>query len=184
MIRHRSKLKKTLNKKKGNLPNFIILLLSGVIAFALFSTVNNFINSDDKIFLDSQINLETLLSKSQYEKDTGYKIEVQILNGCGIKHLAGKYERFLRSAGHDVVDTGNARLKSGSNNFNFSKTEVILRRGEIERAKQITELLNISKANIKIDYDENLMCDVTIIIGKDYDSLESFSEVLAANPSF
>ena len=178
MNKRRPNHKKPLNKKQLNLPNFVILSLSGIIAFALFSIVDRIMYSNNKLEVNSQVDLETLISTSKYEKETGYKIEVQILNGCGIKNLAGKYERFIRKAGHDVVDTGNAR------NFQFKQTEVILRRGEIGRAKQITDLLNISKASIKINYDDNLMCDVTVIIGKDYEDLASFRDMLAANPSF
>tara|TARA_B100000029_G_scaffold340788_1_gene333039 strand:- start:299 stop:841 length:543 start_codon:yes stop_codon:yes gene_type:complete len=180
MTKRRSRRKSPKARKafQLNLPNFVILSLSGIVAFAMFSIVDKVMFSDDKLDINSSVDLETLLTVSSYEKETGYKIEVQILNGCGIKNLAAKYERYIRKAGHDVVDTGNAL------HFNYSRTEVILRRGEIERAKQVTDLLNISKADIKIEYDENLMCDVTVIIGEDYESLDSFSDVLAANPSF
>ena len=178
MSKRRSRRNKPRVKKQFNLPNFVIFSLSGIVAFALFSIVDKVMFSDDKIEINTPVDLETLLTTSPYENKTGYKIEIQILNGCGVKNLAVKYDRYLRKAGHDVVDTGNAP------HFNFPQTEVILRRGEIERAKQITDLLNISKTDIKIEYNDNVMCDVTVILGKDYDSLTSFTNVLAANPPF
>ena len=44
--------------------------------------------------------------------------------------------------------------------------------------------MDISKDNIQEDLNELLDCDVTIILGKDYNQLQSFSNAIALSPPY
>ena len=75
----------TRRKNKTIRSNILIGLLSIIIIGFIISSVNNFFNTGLDI---SSPDLNTLLTKSKYEKKTGHKIEIEIWNGCGIPKLA------------------------------------------------------------------------------------------------
>ena len=65
------------------------------------------------------MNLKEILESSRnlYEKKTGHRIKLEILNGCGQINSAVMYQDFLRDEGFDVMDARNA----SSFNYEFSK---------------------------------------------------------------
>ena len=95
MTRKRKKRKKPITKPQFNPPNIVILGLALIIGFALFSAVDNFFYSDDKVKFEEKIDLATLLTVSKYQNKYGEKISIQILNGCGKVGLAENYSEFL-----------------------------------------------------------------------------------------
>ena len=77
----------------------------------------------------------------------------------------------------DVVKSDNA------DHYNYKKTLIIQRNENFNSFKKITKSFGIQPDDIRVQIipDESLGVDVTIIIGKDYSSLTTFSEYLSIN---
>ena len=152
----------------------------GILALLVFGFLTS---SMKRIFYNTGVDanytdLSTLLTKTEYEKNTGHKIQLEIWNGCGISNLALMYTDFLRSEGMDVMDSKNA------DHFNYSKTTIFHHRGDINRALVLSEILKLDPINIIEDKDENLFYDLTLIIGKDYIDLPSYRNAVLFQPQF
>ena len=137
----------------------------------------------DRLFFNTGIDTEfpdlsTLIIQSTYEKKTGHKIEVEVLNGCAIPKLALMYTLYLRSEGIDIEAYKNA------DNSNYIETTILHHRGEIERAFELAEIMMMDKNKIIEDKDENLMFDLTLILGKDYVELPSYPNALKHQPPY
>ena len=88
------------------------------------------------------------------------------------------YAFYLRSEGIDVEAYKNA------DNSNYIETKILHHRGEIERALELAEIMMIDKNKIIEDKDENLMFDLTLILGKDYVNLPSYPNALKYQPPY
>jgi len=97
-------------------------------------------------------------------------VRVEVLNGCGTPGLAKKATDFLRIKGFDVVNVGNAE------SFEFPETIVIDRVGDMTTAWQVARALGVN--NVIQQKDVDLLLEVTLILGKDYQDLEPFQEIL------
>ena len=142
-----------------------------------------FISSIDRLFFNDGLNTEfpdlsTLITQTQYEKQTGHKIQIEIWNGCGIPKLADMYSNYLRSEGIDVLDSKNA------DNFNYKESKILHHRGELKRALALAEIMMIDKKNIVEDKNENLFLDLTLIIGEDYNELKSYRNAMMHQQPF
>ncbi len=142
----------------------------------IFSFFTNF-NQENKIKYANN-KLDELLIINDFEKKTGHRIRVEILNGCGAAGLADKYSNLLRENGFYVITSKNAT------NFDYINSQVILRQGEKELAIETAKLMDIPTNNIIEDYDKLLDCDVTIILGKDYNTLSSFIKAIELSPPY
>ena len=162
---------------KNHLSNVIIGILSIIVIGFVWSFVDNLTN-DERIRIDRTDSLEKLLVINEYEKNIGHRIRVEVLNGCGVQGIADKYTNLLRNKGFDVILSGNA------NNFKYSKTEVILRRDNINLAMEIATVLDVSTDKISANFNDLLDCDVTVILGSDFENLSSFNEALKYSPPF
>jgi hypothetical protein len=176
MIKKRKKRKKPINKPEFNIPNFAIIGLSLIISIALFSAVDKLFYSDNKEEFKENLDLGELLMTSNYEKETGHKINIQLLNGCGEKNLAESYNTFFLTNGHDVLEKKNAP------HFEYPKTKIISRIINLDPANNIATLLGIPIEEVELEIDNNQICDITLILGKDYSKLTSFDKVLEINP--
>lgn len=96
------------------------------------------------------------------------RIQVEILNGCGVSGLAKRLTDYLRARGIDVVSSGNFR------HFNMANSEILDRTGNDERSAKIAEILGINDGQIRVQKDSNLQLDATIILGADYRNLTPF----------
>ncbi len=96
------------------------------------------------------------------------KIQVEILNGCGVNGLARRATGLLRKAGFDVVNTDNYQ----SQNVRYSF--IIDRTGNKETAKKLAKALGIPESRIRTQKDLSLALDVTLVLGKDYRKLKLF----------
>ena len=112
----------------------------------------------------------TLISGINFDESLNKRLQIEVLNGCGIKGIADLYTNFLRQNGYDVIDYKNAE------NFNFDKTTILIHKNNINPA-HLKELMKIDLFYIKNLIDEDKFFDLTIIIGKDYKNLESYNEV-------
>lgn len=96
------------------------------------------------------------------------KIQVEILNGCGVNGLAEKLTDYLRKRNIDVVSRGNYA------NFRVKATRIVDRKGNSERATTLAEVLGIADNRIQTKKDRSLQLDATIILGADYKRLKPF----------
>ncbi|HJR53459.1 MAG TPA: LytR C-terminal domain-containing protein [Gemmatimonadota bacterium] len=94
------------------------------------------------------------------------RIRVQVRNGSGIPGAAGEVTEYLRDAGFDVVDFGNAE------EFDEPRTVVIDRVGARDRALEVAAALR--GVPVRSEVDTTLYLDVTVLVGRDAgDLLES-----------
>ena len=86
--------------------------------------------------------------------------KVMVLNGSGQPGVAQQVAGVLGERGYDIVGTKNA------DNFQYSKTYVIVYGSKGPEAGKIAEILGVGEV-INKDFDQDV-ADITVIIGKDY----------------
>lgn len=91
------------------------------------------------------------------------RIRVEVRNGSGIPGAAGRMTAFLRDAGFDVVDFGNA------DGFDEERTTVIDRIGDPAPAREVAAVLR--GVPIRTEPDSSLYLDVTVMVGTDLDAV-------------
>ncbi len=96
------------------------------------------------------------------------RIQVEVLNGCGVNGLAETLTRYLRRQNIDVVSQGNYK------HFQVPETRILDRIGNRDRAQIVADILGVPTEQIKSQVDPNLQLDATIIIGHDYRMLKPF----------
>ena len=89
------------------------------------------------------------------------RLQVEVLNGCGVSGLANTTTNYLRDENIDVVYKGNYQ------NFNVEKSQVIDRSGDKDQALKVAEVLGVEKSMVSTEIDQNKQLAVTIILGKD-----------------
>ena len=136
----------------------------------LISTIDH-IFSNDNVQIQNP-DLSKLIASTKYEKQTGYKIQIEVHNGCGIPGIANLYTEFLRSEGFDVLDSKNA------NRFDYNTTQIINHSSDIKRAQSLAKIMQINQNMIIDQLDSHNTHDLTIIIGKDYYQLSSYYNAL------
>jgi len=109
----------------------------------------------------------------QYYSPIVRKVQLEILNGCGVKGIADKLAALLDKKKYDVINKGNY-LKRGKTFFKVKQTRVIDQMGKIENARELSEVMGVSEKNIDSYENPSPIADVTIIIGKDYSTLTIF----------
>ncbi|MBC8278255.1 MAG: LytR C-terminal domain-containing protein [FCB group bacterium] len=90
-------------------------------------------------------------------------LRVEILNGCGVKGLAGKTANFLRRKGYDVRDFRNA------DNQNVEHTAILVRSGDRSHGEELASTIALPLEMILMEEDPGLVdVDVSLILGEDY----------------
>ena len=118
------------------------------------------------------------LAVDVYEDNPIQNIRVEVLNGCGIKGLANKASNFLRLHQVDVIRADNA------DRYDYPNTIIIGRNENYESLKMVTQSFGISidnKDHIKIEPDESLGVDVTVILGKDINSFTDIFDFISSS---
>tara|TARA_Y100000739_G_C20599220_1_gene462038 strand:+ start:111 stop:581 length:471 start_codon:yes stop_codon:yes gene_type:complete len=106
------------------------------------------------------------------------KADVEILNGCGEEGVAKLYTNFLRDLNYDVVSIENAKDKYGKNNFDHEYSKIIInKKNKLRAAYEMSLKIGIDKENIKKNYDSEYTWDLVLIIGKDYNKLNSYLKI-------
>ena len=148
----------------------IFFILICIVALGIFLKYDrmNFPNNQKEEIVD----LSLLINKTKSEELTGDKIQVEIQNGCGLKGIAKLYANFLRNKGYDVISFKNA------SHFNYNKTKLIIHKKDTSNfISEIVGILQINPNLVSYNYNDNFIYEMTIIIGNDYNNLESFDEV-------
>ena len=89
-------------------------------------------------------------------------IRVEILNGGGEPQVAARLRKKARALGLDVVHEGNAP------SFNHFYTLVVDLDGDIERARQVADILGIPHFIQQQKKDQFSLATISIVIGRDY----------------
>ena len=186
LLKSTSRKKRKKNKKKDNQLSFLnipIIFLSIISIFFISSFIYELKYNKPH---NHNINLEKLLSEQSnlYEKKTGHRITIEVLNGCGKGKIASMYQSFLRSEGFDVMDAKNALTPDGSYDYNHEKTKIEIHRGEMDMAYFLSELMGINDSLIIVKSDKTLMIDISLIIGKDFQNLNSYDAVARHYPRY
>jgi hypothetical protein len=104
------------------------------------------------------------LKRMIQESDPKSTIDVQVLNGAGLPKLAAAVRDKLQPNPRvDVVETGNA------DRYNYETTQIIDRKDNPKSADHVRKLLGTG--SIQSDPSEQLLVDVTVIVGKDLNNL-------------
>ncbi len=170
-------------KKKShhykNLPLDIAIGIVGVFLIGfIYSLSQNTVHTGVPIKVKfPEIDSPKMLAKELYSTDPIKNIKVEILNGCGIQGIAAKTSEFLRSKHRiDVVRSDNA------DRYDYSKTIIIGRNEDLDKILSISNAFGISINNanhIQHIPDETLGVDVTIVLGKDINSIPYISEYIS-----
>ncbi len=148
-----SRKKSASNSSSNFLLNIIIAVLALLILFlgyALIVQISNSLKKEEtteqKIILPSQV-------------------QIEVLNGCGVAGVADMFTEFLREKGFDVVNKGNY------SSFDIDNTMVIDRSNNSDKSTMVAEAIGIEKKRIVKQFNNQYFLDVTLIVGKDYNTL-------------
>lgn len=139
-------------KTKNTLLNITLFVLSFVLLFIFYNLYLSFQKPED--------DTEDL-------NPTGQIIQVQVLNGTGKEGLAKKLSDYLKSKNFDVVVQGNYSSRD------VKRTFVIDHLGDKKVVRRIIRVLKISPDQVQTDLNEYQLTDITIVIGEDYQKLNS-----------
>jgi hypothetical protein len=89
-------------------------------------------------------------------------IQLDVLNGCGVKGIGIKFTNYLRTRGFDVVEMKNYKT------FHVPHTLVVDRIGNLQTAKQVAKALGVSEKNVIQQLNPDYYVEVSVIIGKDF----------------
>lgn len=96
----------------------------------------------------------------------GEIIQLDVLNGCGVQGAATRFTAFLRERGYDVVEMKNYKT------FDVDESLVIDRVGNLRNAERVAYALGISGKNVIQQLNQDYYVDVSVVIGKDYQTLK------------
>ncbi|MFQ6606998.1 MAG: LytR C-terminal domain-containing protein [Fidelibacterota bacterium] len=149
----------------------IIFLAFVVIAFVVSFVQNNWHDEAKVALIEPNLSQPAKLFE-EYDRSPLAAVQVEVLNGCGVQGLGGRFTDFLRSYRVDVIATENA------DHFDYSHTQVIQRSQYLDRGYEIASLLGIDRESIVTDVNLDLDVDVTVIIGRDYLTIGSYEKYL------
>lgn len=159
MVKGNSNSKESSQKKSATNPssnlflNIIIVVLALLIMFLVYALVVQISNTLKK----EEISEQTLILPSQ--------VQIEVLNGCGAAGVADRFTEFLRAKGFDVVNKGNY------SSFDVDNTLVIDRSNSPDKSSMVANALGLESKRIVKQFNNQYFLDVTIIIGKDYNTL-------------
>jgi len=159
--RKKQPLQKQSTKKKIDVQkwifNFAIVCIAVVIFTFMISSTKRFSSNPTKIDLS---NPGVVPQMPKYEN-----IYLEVLNGCGIPGMAGKYTDYLRKMGFDVLTTGNAK------EMNYPETFIMVRDTSETSLAPLLEAMTFTKERIEYNPSMDDYVNYRIILGKDCNRL-------------
>ena len=131
-----------------NVSILILIVINAILAYSVVKTFS-FNGTEDYFLVDS----------------TKARIQVEVLNGCGVSGIAEKLTDHLRSNNIDVVNLGNYR------SFEIENSIIIGRNEKIYNAEKVAAIVGLDNQNIIQQINSDYLLDVTFILGKDYRDL-------------
>ena len=156
-ILQQKKLSKNINLKSfsTNLySTIIIIVLAAIIAYLSYSLYSKFSGKSSE--------------ELESGKPSSHTIQVEVLNGCGLSGTADKFTDYLRLHHFDVVQIGNYI------SYDIEKSIVIDRTGNMINAFKVADSLGINHKNVVQQMSNKYFLDVSLIIGKDFNSLKPY----------
>ena len=92
----------------------------------------------------------------------GEIIQVQVLNGSGVKDLGRQMREHLIGLGFDVVETDNY------SHFNVEKTVILDRVGNLDAAEQVALAIGLLPEDVTPEVVKEYYLDATVLIGHNY----------------
>ena len=146
-----------------------------VMSLLLVAFIFSFSDRQTQTGVPIQVKFPTMpdtpkLATELYAADPVLDIQIEILNGCGTPGIAAKFSQFLREKRVDVVRSENA------DHFEYEKTILIQRTENLNGMRHVAEALKFDIKNpdqVITSVDPNLDVDLTLIIGKDYNSISA-----------
>ena len=166
-------------KQKYKIKDFFnvpISLLTLIACLFIGSFIIQMMSEDNS--KSSIVHLEKMLTKNLYEEETGHRIQIEILNGCGQRYIASMYQNFLRHEGYDVMAAKNAP------SFDYKYSTVQLHRGDSTMAVHLSNLMGVHDSLVIKTLDESLMLDLTLIVGSDFKELGSYNQAMRYYPQY
>lgn len=111
------------------------------------------------------------LRESNATQLQGDRIQVELLNGCGVDNLAAEARQYMRDRGFDVVGVGNFEVSD------VPETYIVDHIGDGVAAGKVAASLGVGADQIRKDEKSAALLDVTVVIGHDYRSLRIYAEV-------
>ena len=154
-----------------------IIYKDKIVSLFPFESINFSFDSDNTVDTDTQTQLPPKEDEVKQEQipftPIQKRIQIEVLNGCGIPGIAKKIESYLKKHNYDVVNRGNY-IEKGKNNFNVPKSKIIdqLKSSEnIARANELADLLGIDQNLIESFENPSPIADLTLIVGRDQNQL-------------
>ena len=146
-----------------------------VMSLLLVAFIFSFSDRQTQTGVPIQVKFPTMpdtpkLATELYAADPVLDIQIEILNGCGTPGIAAKFSQFLREKRVDVVRSENA------DHFEYERTILIQRTENVNGMQHVAEALKFDIKNpdqVITSVDPNLDVDLTLIIGKDYNSISA-----------
>jgi len=152
---------------KKNLLNYIlngaIILFLVLVCYLAFSLINNSIKSDKGV-------KEITDTAKSLTNQPNLSIQVDVQNGTPENGVASKFTEYLRKNEVDVVEMGNYKSKD------IERTLIIDRSGDKNKVKKVARILGVNEKSIIEQLNNSLYLDVTVVIGKDFNSLKPYIE--------
>lgn len=171
------------SKKKIQSPNMFLNGAISIVGVLLVGFIISFSRNASHNGVPVEVTFPEIegprLAVEVFKKNPIQNIKVEVLNGCGIQGLAGKTAEFLRLNQLDVVRSDDA------DHHNYPKTVIIQRNENYESLKHVSNSFGVlasDESRIMIVPDETLGVDVTVILGKDYESFPEFNSFLSSKP--
>ncbi|HEC61995.1 MAG TPA: LytR family transcriptional regulator [bacterium] len=106
--------------------------------------------------------METIASSEMLAEEE-LSLSLEVLNGTSVTGLARRAANVFQSFGYDIVSVANA------DNDQYMKTVILDRKGKLEAAQRIAELIRCNRIFSRVENDGDFLVDITIILGKDFD---------------
>jgi hypothetical protein len=152
---------KHFTKNAGNNMKYFNYGLIAILGITVIIMLSSFIMRISNPVIDSSIEDDIKITNQE-------RIQISILNGCGMNGYAAKTDKFLKNYKFDTVEIGNYDKE-------IEKSIVIDRLGDIKSAKKVAYALGIADSLIVTEIDSSLFVRTTVVIGKDYKLLNPFN---------
>ena len=172
-------LKKVKSKKskdtsvKNIFLNSLIFILTIFIGVFIYSFSTNQVHNGKSFKMPFPPTSDPPPLSAIYENNPVNESLVEVLNGCGVQGIAGKFSRYLRDNNIDVLNSDDA------DHYNYTHTLIITRTGNVQILDKVSSLLGfdaqdenhiLNKPNSSSEFD------LTVIIGNDYASIKPVME--------
>jgi len=175
--------KKRPHKNTKNKFDIFSVITNAAIGILMVLVFGFLVSVVDRLFFENgtlidKPDLSKLITKTKYEIQTGHKIQIEVHNGCGVTKVANVFTEYLRAEGFDVLDSRNAE------NFDYEQTQILHHQGDRAQAIALGKIMAIEDVQIIESKNINITHDLTLIIGKDHESLPSFDTALMYNSPY